>query len=443
MSSQLFELWEKTLELIKKEIASVSFSLWFKNTMPVKLSEGVLYIGAPDELNKNMLQSKYMNLIQNAVGEVSGISYEIAIVIGDEATEAPIAPAPAAGAPGAGSFLNPRYTFDNYVVGNSNRYAHAASVAVAERPAFAYNPLFLWGGVGLGKTHLMHAIGNFVVENAPEKKVLFVSAETFTNELINSIKDSKNEEFRNKYRSIDVLLIDDIQFIAGKSSTEEEFFHTFNTLHEANKQIVLTSDRPPKEIANLTERLRSRFEWGLICDVNPPDYETRIAILKKKAQDDNIYVSDEVFMFIAEKIKSNIRELEGVFNSVVAYRGLVNKEISIEVAEEALKNYNTNRSPEALTPKEIISATAKYFRLKPEDMKSQRRTKELAAARQIAMYLCRELTGVSLKKLGEEYFGNRDHTTIMHGIKKVEQDLGQNPDVKNAVETLMRDLRNE
>ena len=317
--------------------------------------------------------------------------------------------------------LNPRYTFDTFVIGNSNRLAHAASVAVAESPAKAYNPLFIYGGVGLGKTHLMHAIGHYVLSQNKKTKVVYVSSETFTNELINSIRDDRNIEFRNKYRNIDILLIDDIQFIAGKERTQEEFFHTFNSLYEANKQIIISSDRPPKEIPTLEDRLRSRFEWGLIADIQPPDLETRIAILKKKAKLENLVVPDEVLIYIAKKILSNIRELEGALIRIVAYSSLTNREINEELAIEALKDIISNTKPKFITPDLIKEKVAEFFNIKIEDFTAKKRTKSIVYPRQIAMYLCRELTDLSLPKIGEEF--GRDHTTILHAYDKISSDL--------------------
>src|SRR5699024_8141486 len=316
--------------------------------------------------------------------------------------------------------LNPKYSFDTFVIGNSNRFAHAASLAVAEAPAQSYNPLFIYGGVGLGKTHLMHAIAHYILSQSPDTKVVYVSSEKFTNELINSIREYRNEEFRNKYRNVDVLLVDDIQFIAGKEGTQEEFFHTFNALHEANKQIIISSDRPPKEIPTLEDRLRSRFEWGLIADIQAPDLETRIAILKKKAKVENINVPDDVMLYIATKIKSNIRELEGALIRMVAYSSLTNEDITVELAEEALKDIISNDKPKEITVNSIKDVVSKDFSIKIEDFNSKKRTRAIAYPRQIAMYLTRELTDLSLPKIGDE-FGGRDHTTVIHAYRSEER----------------------
>nr|WP_330382256.1 chromosomal replication initiator protein DnaA [Clostridioides difficile] len=322
----------------------------------------------------------------------------------------------------------------------SNRFAHAACVAVAESPAKAYNPLFLYGGVGLGKTHLMHAIGHHIVSQKKDSKVVYVSSEKFTNELINSIKDDKNEEFRNKYRNVDVLLIDDIQFIAGKERTQEEFFHTFNTLHEANKQIIISSDRPPKDIPTLEDRLRSRFEMGLITDIQAPDFETRIAILRKKAQLERIDVPNEVMSYIAKNIKSNIRELEGALTRVVAYSSLSNRVISFDLATEALKDIITTSKNEEINVLRIKEKVSSVFNLKMEDFNSKKRTRSIAYPRQIAMYLTRELTDLSLPKIGEE-FGGRDHTTVIHAHDKVSKDIEESEEIKTKIDKIISDLK--
>ncbi len=340
------------------------------------------------------------------------------------------------------TMLNPKYTFDSFVIGNSNRFAHAASLAVAESPAKAYNPLFIYGGVGLGKTHLMHAIGHYILNNNPKSQVVYVSSEKFTNELINSIKDDKNVEFRNKYRNIDILLVDDIQFIAGKERTQEEFFHTFNALYEANKQIIISSDRPPKEIPTLEDRLRSRFEWGLIADIQAPDFETRMAILKKKADVEKLNIPNEVMVYIATKIKSNIRELEGALIRIVAFSSLTNKEISVDLASEALKDIISSKQTRQVTIDIIQEVVANYYNLKIEDLKSARRTRNIAFPRQIAMYLSRKLTDMSLPKIGEE-FGGRDHTTVIHAYEKISNNLKKDESLQNAINELNKRIKSK
>ena len=349
----IVSLWEKTLQLIKGEVSTASFNAFFKEIKPLKQISNELIFLAPNEFIQNILENRYLNLIESCVSELSLKKYQIKFILDEKEIQDTTEEDKSNTIKKSYPNLNPKYTFDTFVIGNSNRFAHAACVAVAESPAKAYNPLFLYGGVGLGKTHLMHAIGHHIMCQQEDPKVVYVSSEKFTNELINSIKNDKNEEFRNKYRNVDVLLIDDIQFIAGKEGTQEEFFHTFNALHEANKQIIISSDRPPKEIPTLEDRLRSRFEMGLITDIQPPDFETRIAILRKKAQLENINVPNEVMTYIAKYIKSNIRELEGALTRVVAYSSLTNKNISLELATEALKDIISNPKSEEITVNRI------------------------------------------------------------------------------------------
>ena len=414
----IVSLWDKTLQLIKGDLTSVSFNTFFKNIVPLKIHLNDLILLAPSDFNKDILENRYLHLIEDAISQLSLKKYNIKFVLSEKEVADLNSDSTDLNYRVLYPNLNPKYTFDTFVIGNSNRFAHAACVAVAESPAKAYNPLFLYGGVGLGKTHLMHAIGHHIVSQKKDSKVVYVSSEKFTNELINSIKDDKNEEFRNKYRNVDVLLIDDIQFIAGKERTQEEFFHTFNTLHEANKQIIISSDRPPKDIPTLEDRLRSRFEMGLITDIQAPDFETRIAILRKKAQLERIDVPNEVMSYIAKNIKSNIRELEGALTRVVAYSSLSNRVISFDLATEALKDIITTSKNEEINVLRIKEKVSSVFNLKMEDFNSKKRTRSIAYPRQIAMYLTRELTDLSLPKIGEE-FGGRDHTTVIHAHDKV------------------------
>lgn len=439
------EIWEKTLNVIKAELTEVSFNTWIKTIEPISLEENQFILGVPNDFTRGILITRYLTLLSNAIKQVTNKKYEIEFIIPSEEANKASAKKDS-NRPQRSQFitlsttnLNPKYTFDTFVIGNSNRFAHAASVAVAEAPAKAYNPLFIYGGVGLGKTHLMHAIGHYILENNPKARVAYVSSETFTNELINSIRDDRNVEFRNRYRNVDVLLVDDIQFIAGKERTQEEFFHTFNALHESNKQIIISSDRPPKEIPTLEDRLRSRFEWGLITDIQPPDFETRIAILRKKAQMENIDVPDEVTIFIARKIQANIRELEGALIRIVAYSSLTNSEITVDLASEALKEIFSSKPKQLNIPliKDIIS---KKFSIKLEDIDSKKRTRAIAYPRQIAMYITRELTDLSLPKIGEE-FGGRDHTTVMHAHDKISNDIKADTDLKEKIEEIMKELK--
>ncbi|NJA68926.1 chromosomal replication initiator protein DnaA, partial [Clostridioides difficile] len=387
-----------------------------------------------------ILENRYLHLIEDAISQLSLKKYNIKFVLSEKEVADLNSDSTDLNYRVLYPNLNPKYTFDTFVIGNSNRFAHAACVAVAESPAKAYNPLFLYGGVGLGKTHLMHAIGHHIVSQKKDSKVVYVSSEKFTNELINSIKDDKNEEFRNKYRNVDVLLIDDIQFIAGKERTQEEFFHTFNTLHEANKQIIISSDRPPKDIPTLEDRLRSRFEMGLITDIQAPDFETRIAILRKKAQLERIDVPNEVMSYIAKNIKSNIRELEGALTRVVAYSSLSNRVISFDLATEALKDIITTSKNEEINVLRIKEKVSSVFNLKMEDFNSKKRTRSIAYPRQIAMYLTRELTDLSLPKIGEE-FGGRDHTTVIHAHDKVSKDIEESEEIKTKIDKIISDLK--
>lgn len=443
MSLNLDEIWNKSLELMKVEVTTVSFNTWLKTIEPISLNKSSIILAAQNEFTKGILEARYITLIENAVKQITGKKFEIQFSIPGEKIEAEIdEEKPEKEVEDellTKSHLNPKYTFDKFVIGNSNRFAHAASLAVAEAPAQAYNPLFIYGGVGLGKTHLMHAIGHYVLSQNPKANVVYLSSEKFTNELINSIRDDKNVEFREKYRNVDVLLIDDIQFIAGKERTQEEFFHTFNALHEANKQIILSSDRPPKEIPTLEDRLRSRFEWGLIADIQAPDLETRAAILKKRAEIESLHVENDVLMYIADKIQSNIRELEGALTRIIAYSSLTNREITVELAAEALRDIISKNAPKQVNVDSIKSAVADYFDLTMTDLDSRKRTRSIAYPRQIAMYLSRELTDLSLPKIGAA-FGGRDHTTVIHAYDKISTDVQNNPELKSKIDEIIKDV---
>lgn len=450
MDAELKELWEKTLNIIKGELSEVSFNTWIKSCEPISMSSNTIKISVPNAFTQEILEKRYKDLVANSIKAICSKLYNIEFLIASEIQSAEEEQSEKRQKKikddkkvivndEMNTNLNPKYTFDSFVIGNSNRFAHAASLAVAESPAKAYNPLFIYGGVGLGKTHLMHAIGHYVLKNNPSAKVVYVSSEKFTNELINAIKDDKNEEFRNKYRNVDILLIDDIQFIAGKERTQEEFFHTFNALHDANKQIILSSDRPPKEIPTLEDRLRSRFEWGLIADIQVPDFETRMAILKKKADVENLNVANEVMVYIATKIKSNIRELEGALIRIVAYSSLTNREITVDLASEALKDIISKKQGKHITIEIIQDVVASYFNLRVEDLKSQRRTRNVSYPRQMAMYLSRKLTDMSLPKIGEE-FGGRDHTTVIHAYEKISDNLNRDESLQHTIDDLTKKL---
>jgi len=434
------QLWDKVLSEAKQKISKPSFETWLKSTKLLAYTGDTVTIAAPNSFGREWLENHYVHLIAAILAELTGKDLHIRFVVQQDPNlenfdiPSPGIPEKHNEQPETSSgMLNLKNTFDTYVIGAGNRFAHAASLAVAEAPAKAYNPLFIYGGVGLGKTHLMHAIGHYVLEHNPKAKVVYLSSEKFTNEFINSIRDNRAEEFRNKYRSVDVLLIDDIQFLAGKESTQEEFFHTFNTLHEESKQIVISSDRPPKEIPTLEDRLRSRFEWGLITDIAPPDLETRIAILRKKAKADNLDIPNEVMLYIANQIDSNIRELEGALIRVVAYSSLVNEDITAELAAQALKNIIPNATPRTLTILDIQKAVGEHYHIKLEDFTAKKRTKSIAFPRQVAMYLSREMTDCSLPKIGDE-FGGRDHTTVIHAHEKIssllKDDQGLQQDIK-------------
>ncbi|MFD1362639.1 chromosomal replication initiator protein DnaA [Lentibacillus salinarum] len=442
------ELWEATLEKIEEKISKPSFETWLKNTKAESLDNDTLTIMAPNEFARDWLEGRYTSLIDEILLEITGAKLSTRFIIpdtqepADDADQAPKkVPTGNNGKTDSDkTMLNSKYTFDTFVIGSGNRFAHAASLAVAEAPAKAYNPLFIYGGVGLGKTHLMHAIGHYVREHNPEANVVYLSSEKFTNEFINAIMDNKATQFRNKYRNVDILLIDDIQFIAGKESTQEEFFHTFNALHEENKQIIISSDRPPKEIPTLEDRLRSRFEWGLITDITPPDLETRIAILTKKAKAEGLDIPNEVMLYIANQIDTNIRELEGALIRVVAYSSLVNQDIDASLAADALKDIIPSNKPRTITIHGIQEAVGEKYNIRLEDFAAKKRTKSIAFPRQIAMYLSRELTDFSLPKIGDE-FGGRDHTTVIHAHEKVVKMMENDTLLHKDIEELKEQLK--
>ncbi|MEG6584440.1 chromosomal replication initiator protein DnaA [Dendrosporobacter sp. 1207_IL3150] len=487
---RLTAIWEQVLKKLEQDLSKLVFDTWIKPIIPLSISESILEIGTPKQIMKEWLESRYMPVLINAVQIVTQSPLKIKITnlnLEVEPNEAALstnnAPEPpqetnkpvtteytqnrqsfitnSASKPVSSQLimqrnteiatknqqlqftgeeslaLNPKYVFETFVIGNSNRFAHAASLAVAEAPAQVYNPFFVYGGVGLGKTHLMHAIGHRILKNHPGLKVVYISSEKFTNELINSIRDGNPESFRQKYRNIDVLLVDDIQFLSKKEHTQEEFFHTFNTLHEANKQIIISSDRPPREIQTLEDRLRSRFEWGLITDIQAPDLETRIAILRKKAMIENLNVPNDVMVYIASRIDNNIRELEGALIRVMAYASLTNQSIDIDLATEALKDIFPNGRPKQITMELIQDTVASFFKLKMEELLAKKRTRNVAFPRQIAMYLCRELTDTSLPRIGEK-FGGRDHTTVIHAHDKISRERNEDTKLNNTIKELIK-----
>ena len=433
-------LWNEIIDLIESDISPVSFKTWIKTAVPKGFSDGKFVISVKDSVHRNILEHKYKLLLTYAIDEILKDEIEIKIIVEEAPKPVITSTAPFNG----GLPLNPKYTFDTFVVGNSNRFAHTVSLAVAEEPGNTRNnPLYIYGGVGLGKTHLLHAIGNYINETDPDKKVMYVTSETFTNDLIKSLtvvdKKNKTEEFREKYRSIDVLMVDDIQFIAGKERTEEEFFHTFNALYDANKQIIIASDRPPKEMPTLSERLKSRFEWGLFGDLYSPDFETRAAILKQKAEQNNVYIPDEFILMIAEKVTSNIRELEGILNKIIAYRGLVNGEITIDIVENALKNYE-NVKENTITPAHIVKKCAEYYNIDEDLIMSKGKTKNVAETRQISMYIMMKVLHMSYVKIGKIF--SKDRTTCMHGINKIESMMESEQSFRLEVENLIKDITN-
>ncbi|MDL1872002.1 chromosomal replication initiator protein DnaA [Deltaproteobacteria bacterium PRO3] len=444
---------QKVIASLQTKISGLNYNNWIKPATFRLGEDQRLAIEVPNKFIRDWITENYLNLIKYELFKVTGLEHEVAFRIVEEAAPAPeAAPEPleaetpaAAEAPGpkkAQEGLNPKYTFDTFVVGNSNQFAHAASRAVANLPSLAYNPLFIYGGVGLGKTHLLNAVGLEILRTQKQLKVLYVHAEHFTNELINSIRYEKMFEFRKKYReSCDVLLIDDIQFIAGKERTQEEFFHTFNYLYESRRQVVVTSDRFPKDIPQLEERLRSRFEWGLIADIQAPDTETRVAILRKKAEEDRIALPDEVAMFLATHIRNNVRELEGSLIRLSAFSSLSGNEISIEMAREILKNLIPDRS-RALTIEAIQKLVADHYNVKISDLKSPRRLKVLTVPRQIAMYLCRKHVKSSFPELGMK-FGGKDHSTVVHAVQKIERLLQQDLTLRNEISSLEKILQTE
>src|SRR6056297_1239617 len=456
---EMEHIWNQTLNEIKDKLSNPSFKTWFSNTKPVDMQDNILLIKVPNDFIKDWIETRYNQLITNVIQNLTETNLKCRFYTEEdlkdkEKKEGKNTKQYEKENPekklekekkkeyNINKNLNPKYSFDSFVVGNGNRFAHAAALAVAEAPAKAYNPLFLYGDVGLGKTHLMQAIAHYILKHNPDNKVVYVSSETFTNELINAIKDDRTSSFRNKYRNIDILLVDDIQFLANKERTQEEFFHTFNSLHESNRQLIISSDRPPKEIPTLEERLRSRFEWGLITDIQKPDLETRIAILRKKADLENLKIPNEVVIYIADNIQSNIRELEGALIKVIAYSSLVDREIDVDLAEKALQDLIIeNEEPKEINIDLIKNIIVDYYNLKKEDMTSKKRTQKIAFPRQIAMYLSRELTDLSLPHIGEE-FGGRDHTTVIHAYNKIEKRIEEDQEFAKVTNKIIARINN-
>ncbi len=479
MSRELGQIWQQTLTQMEEQLLRPSFETWLKNTRPVAFYGDTMVIAVPNQFARNWVKDKYGPLLKSTLTSITEQDITLQFIVPSlpesqrgredasippDDSEQPSIPTASPGEPlgarevaaasdysdsprayrGATTTasrvatmnqpLNPRYTFDTFVVGSSNRLSQAASLAVAEAPACAYNPLFIYGGSGLGKTHLMQAIAHHTLTKRGAR-VVYISSETFANEMINAIRDRSTVEFRNRYRTVDVLLVDDIQFLAGKESTQEEFFHTFNALHGASRQLVLSSDRPPKDIPTLEERLRSRFEWGLISDIQPPDIETRVAILRKKAQSENLSIPDDVMFYIAERINTNIRELEGALIRLVAHSSLHQVAMDLDMAQQSLKDLFPEREAREVDIPLIQETVASFYNLRVKDLKMRKRTRSVSFPRQIAMYLCREMTDCSLPQIGDE-FGGRDHTTVMHACDKIKGESHRDPSLSMSLDKI-------
>ena len=431
-------VWDKVKSMLEEEVSQVSFDSWIKPIEPASMDGNKITLKVPFGVNKNMIMTKYYSLIESCLESVTEEKCEINVIVEEEDKKEYLAEDPTM----ANNELNPKYTFSSFVVGNNNQLAYVASLAVAERPGKTYNPLFLYGGSGLGKTHLMQAIGNYYLENYPNKKILYTTSEKFTYELVTAIREKTNQAFRNKYRNVDLLLIDDVQFFANKESAQEEFFHTFNALHEMDKQIVLTSDRLPSEIPQLEVRLLSRFNSGLLADVQPPDFETRMAILKNKIQSEYLSVNDEIIEYIADNVKSNVRDLEGAVKKILVYADIKRtSNISMDLAKEALRDIVTTQPRRTITPEIIMDEVEKYYRISKGSLVSKKRSNDIAYPRQIAMYICRELLDdPSFPKIGE-VFGGRDHTTAMHNINKIKEKLSEDPDLEITIKEIVKNIK--
>jgi len=446
MKNLIQSKWDEIIQYMITEygITNISYTTWLKPLKVYDVDDHVITILINDELigppSLSVIRNKYELLLKVSIEEILNEPYELRFILKSQLdAEKKPEPVTVKKTDNVPPFLNARYTFDTFVVGGNNEFARAAALAVAENPGEIYNPLFIYGGVGLGKTHLMHSIAHFVLSQNPDTKVLYVTSEKFTNELIDAIQKKTTTQFREKYRSIDILLIDDIQFIIGKESTQEEFFHTFNTLHEAKKQIIISSDRPPKEMLTLEDRLRSRFEHGLMADIQPPDYETRMAILKKKEELDGYKIDEEVLRYIADNIKSNIRELEGALTKIVAFSRLKKRELNLQLAQEALKDIISPNEKKIITPELIVDVVAEHYNISPSDIFSKDKSRNISYPRQIVMYLCRRLTDLSVTEIGK-ILGNRDHSTVLHGFDKVANDIKKDPSLNNTIDVLIKKI---
>lgn len=446
MDSNIHDLLTEAKELIREEMSELSFKTWIVPLDISSVNDNQIVLIAKDQFKKESIETRFKDLISNAFNIILQKNCNVEIVLKDDLqTKDEIVPTFNTqninySVNYSSTFLNKNYSFDTFVVGDNNRFAHAAALAVAESPATAYNPLFLYGGVGLGKTHLMHSIGNEILRKNPSMKVLYVTSEKFTNDFVNSIKDKSMEKFKQKYRSIDLLLIDDIQFIADKKQIQEEFFNTFNTLRDAGKQLVISSDKPPRDIPLLEDRLKSRLEWGIVADIYMADYETRLAILRKKTDEKHAIIDDDILQNIAAKIDSNIRELEGVFNKLVVQASLTHTPITMEMSEKAI-NDMIRQKESVISIDYIQDCVCKYFNITDKDLKSTQRSNDITHPRQIGMYLCRILTNESFPKIGDA-FGKRDHTTVMHAFKKIEKEIKENSNTKLVVESVKKIILN-
>lgn len=443
------EKWGEIKDIVKREynLSGISFSTWVEPLQFYKIEDDMVYIVIPSDQAQALsyISSKYKSFFQVTISEMYDHIYDVEFILESDIPASDPMESESSYYNEAGNgntTLNPKYKFDTFVVGSNNKFAHSASLAVAESPGKTYNPLYLYGGAGLGKTHLMHSIGHFILEQNPNTKVLYVTSEEFTNEVIESIRNGNAAvmtKLREKYRTVDVLMVDDVQFIIGKESTQEEFFHTFNVLHSAGKQIILSSDKPPKEMETLEERFRSRFEWGLIADIQPPDYETRVAILRKNAEMSHRQINEEIIDYIASNIKSNIRELEGAFNKILAFARSNKTELNLAAAEEALKDVIYPNKARDITPTLIINTVSEYFNVKPEDVISKKRNSEYVLPRQVAMYMCHILTDSSYAVIGKA-LGKKDHTTVLHGCNKIEDELKNNEELQSKIDAILKKL---
>lgn len=433
MINSAADIWSKVLSLMQADLTSVTINTWFSDTTAVDLEEDRLVLCSPNPMNRDIISKRYTGYIKKALKELFSADLEV-LVLSQEEADSRRQPQKASLFPGTDD-----YTFDKFVVGSSNKFAHAAARAVADAPAQSYNPLLIYGESGLGKTHLLYSIAHTIHQNHPEYRIVYIKGETFTNELIRAIREGRNQEFREKYRSADVFLMDDVQFIAGRESTQEEFFHTFNTLYEAKRQIVLTSDRPPKEMLRLEDRLKTRFEWGLLADIQPPDYETRMAIIKNKSIRMGLELPDFLLQLIAENITANVRQIEGTINKILAYQQLMGDSVDKETIIRAVKDMFKDKADILPTADVIIDEVCKFYNTEPDLLRGQGRTKDISLARQIAMYQIRRMTNLSLKEIGRE-FENRDHTTVLHAIERIEKLVKEQPETAEIIKDITANI---